>query len=184
MPLRHKTFIIQLYNSKCKARHMQSKVVWVRLWTQAQYMRRQCQSRQCLHGKVCTIKEVMFSRLQSIINEVKYSPVVQRLGLNPHVYVHFISHRHHWPNMDQPGHCWNAQCSNQCMMIHDDTEGQEAVHSSELWMHHLWRRFQKEIVRPKLFHPADACHTLVYMWLMALTKFCVVSVTFPWQRCS
>ena len=95
VPLRHKTFIIQLYNSKCKARHMQSKVVWVRLWTQAQYMRQQCQSRQCLHGKACTIKEVMFSRLQSIINEVKYSPVVQRLGLNPHVYVHFISHHHH-----------------------------------------------------------------------------------------
>ena len=93
VPLRHKTFIIQPY-SKCKARHMQSKVVCVRSRTQAQYMR-QCQSRQCLHGKACTIKEVMFSRLQSIINEVKYSPMVQRLGLNPHVYVHFISHHHH-----------------------------------------------------------------------------------------
>ena len=40
--------------------------------------------------------------------------VVQRLGLNPHAYVHFISHHHHRPNMDQPGHCWSAQCSNQC----------------------------------------------------------------------
>ena len=73
VPLRHKTFIIQLYNGKCKACRMQSKVVWVRSWTQAQYMRQQCRGRQCLHGKACTIKEVMFSRLQSIINEVKYS---------------------------------------------------------------------------------------------------------------
>ena len=63
-----------------------------------------------------------------------------------------------------------------------DTEGLEAVRSSELWVHRLCRWFQSKIVHAKLFYPTGTCQTLVYAidgdhWLLHQSShFSVASV--------